>query len=744
MANIFHIISSYSNDTYRIKLVLSVYWTFLRKNFGTASDNLPSMESLINLMKGVFVLKTRTQDSGLVTASNNLLTSIWKYIDKRLEGFGTNELVLISSVYFDTISEKKKTSAKFNADLSSKVLHEIDKKFDDFILSHLITIIEHTHKIRHFPLHVVSVDGSSKDPDTSSSKEYTCVDQIKEKWVRKLSDNLVNLTTNDLADAIYSLSLHHSSLLCQYLISHDLYITPVSTVIENRIKFLFGQDDKNKKDYLSLARLFLTLPEDSELRETFREINTEKVFKGLSANNILELFYISKYVPETTKILSLLAEQVALGHIQLSSRDIHFILENIDNFKDKKVVTDLILYHISGYTFSKPKEYFELLNISKYFSRFSVEDIPGMQDLIFSNLFKFLPSCSMEELELIFRYVSRSTIKDEEIESILSRLLNVDVGEASSRQIASVLEKLCELRIRHDAIIKRFVHAFTQKFHTCGEHTDKWADLTKVVKSTANLGIYNDDLYEFSRSVLGVSEHNFDSLDLQDRINFLHGLSLIDASDPTFEEKFISVVEEFSASTKKIMTDANICLKIYEIYINRLFANSANPSMRNPTTDNVLNFVNKVMQEWPCYHWFKNEEKIHMQFKNSIDYITIRVSFPLVFHQIQESLEKLGMHSVESKITEVYFCHFVLTLENSKIAMICVPDESLLTWLNADEKNDNVTNQIGHSRVEFGDCSRRIEHMRRSDWKVSIIYLSEWRKLNLEDRPTYLLKRIKQ
>lgn len=101
-----------------------------------------------------------------------------------------------------------------------------------------------------------------------------------------------------------------------------------------------------------------------------------------------------------------------------------------------------------------------------------------------------------------------------------------------------------------------------------------------------------------------------------------------------------------------------------------------------------------------------------------------------------------GIHSIESKITEVYFCNFVLESLNPKVAIICVPEDSTLRWLTASSKTDDITNKIGNALVEFGDYNRRIEHLKRSNWKVSVIYLSEWRKLDPKARLQYVQNHV--
>ncbi|EUD67778.1 hypothetical protein C922_01967 [Plasmodium inui San Antonio 1] len=231
--------------------------------------------------------------------------------------------------------------------------------------------------------------------------------------------------------------------------------------------------------------------------------------------------------------------------------------------------------------------------------------------------------------------------------------------------------------------------------------------------------------------------HTF-HLSLTHKIKIIHFLCKFHHYNDLVKSYYMQLISECLQNTSALLNDEDYC-KLYEIYVHvilNFYFLSFNKSNK---------YINFVLSNLPCYYWYKKEEEKLNLFVSSKE-----------FNDIQYVLKLLNLDFLAPTLTEIYFIHFfndvkktnhalaipenVLHLykkynlviddvRNKSVSLLCVPEEHVLR-----DEHGNNKNLINDSHYVY-------ENIKKT-YPTSLIFLSEWKTLNVEEKCDYVLRAI--
>ncbi|KJP86285.1 hypothetical protein AK88_04099 [Plasmodium fragile] len=227
-------------------------------------------------------------------------------------------------------------------------------------------------------------------------------------------------------------------------------------------------------------------------------------------------------------------------------------------------------------------------------------------------------------------------------------------------------------------------------------------------------------------------------LPLKHKIKIIYFLCKFHHYNDLVKSYYMQLISECLQNTSALLNEEDYC-KLYEIYVHvilNFYFLSFNKSNK---------YINFVLSNLPCYYWYKKEEEKLNMFVSSKE-----------FSDIQHILKLLNIDFLAPTLTEIYFIHFfndvkktnhalaipesVLHLyktynlliddvRNKSVSLLCVPEEHVLR-----DEHGNNKNLIKDSHYVY-------ENIKKT-YPTSLIFLSEWKTLNVEEKCDYVLRAI--
>ncbi|ANQ09842.1 Uncharacterized protein PCOAH_00041090 [Plasmodium coatneyi] len=227
-------------------------------------------------------------------------------------------------------------------------------------------------------------------------------------------------------------------------------------------------------------------------------------------------------------------------------------------------------------------------------------------------------------------------------------------------------------------------------------------------------------------------------LPLTHKIRIIYFLCKFHHYNDLVKSYYMQLISECLQNTSALLNEEDYC-KLYEIYVHvilNFYFLSFNKSNK---------YINFVLTNLPCYYWYKKEEEKLNLFVSSKE-----------FNDIQHILKLLNIDFLAPTLTEIYFIHFfndvkktshelvipenVLHLykkynlliddvRNKSVSILCVPEEHVLR-----DEHGNNKNLINDSHYVY-------ENIKKT-YPTSLIFLSEWKTLNVEEKCDYVLRAI--
>ncbi|CAG9473171.1 unnamed protein product [Plasmodium vivax] len=231
--------------------------------------------------------------------------------------------------------------------------------------------------------------------------------------------------------------------------------------------------------------------------------------------------------------------------------------------------------------------------------------------------------------------------------------------------------------------------------------------------------------------------HTF-HLPLTHKIKIIYFLCKSHHYNDLVKSYYLQLISECLQNTSALLNEEDYC-KVYESYVHvilNFYFLSFNKSNK---------YINFVLSNLPCYYWYKREEEKLNLFVSSKE-----------FNDIQHVLKLLNIHFLAPTLTEIYFIHFfndvkkaihtsaipesvlhlyqkynllIDDIRNKSVSVLCVPEEHVLR-----DEHGNHKNLINDSHYVY-------ENIKKT-YPTSLIFLSEWKTLNVEEKCDYVLRTI--
>ncbi|GAW82096.1 hypothetical protein, conserved [Plasmodium gonderi] len=227
-------------------------------------------------------------------------------------------------------------------------------------------------------------------------------------------------------------------------------------------------------------------------------------------------------------------------------------------------------------------------------------------------------------------------------------------------------------------------------------------------------------------------------LSLKQKLKIMYFLCKFHLYNDLIKIYYLQLLDQCIKNKNDNLNDEDYC-KLYEIYVHvilNFYFLSFNKNNK---------YINFVLNNLPCYYWYKREEEKLNLFISSKE-----------FNDIHLILKLLNIDFLTPTLTEIYFIHFfndikktnhaleipinVLHLykkfnlliddvRSKSISILCVPEEDVL-W------DDN-----GNNRILINESHYVYENIKKT-YATSLLFLSEWKKLNTEEKCEYILRVI--
>ncbi|VUC57994.1 conserved Plasmodium protein, unknown function [Plasmodium berghei ANKA] len=224
-------------------------------------------------------------------------------------------------------------------------------------------------------------------------------------------------------------------------------------------------------------------------------------------------------------------------------------------------------------------------------------------------------------------------------------------------------------------------------------------------------------------------------LSLTHKLNIIYFLCKFNFYNNIIKSYYFQLINECLNSESLSFNDEEYC-RLYEIYVHVIL------NFYFLSFDKNNKYINYILSNLPCYHWYKKEEEKLNLFTASKDYTDINTI-----------LRILNLNFLTPTLTEIYFIHFfndlkkinsieipqnvfhlyqkynllIEDIQNKNVAILCIPEENALLDENQDYK------------ILINESHYVYENIRKT-YTTSLLFLSEWKNLNVEEKCDYILR----
>ncbi|SCP05295.1 conserved Plasmodium protein, unknown function [Plasmodium ovale] len=226
------------------------------------------------------------------------------------------------------------------------------------------------------------------------------------------------------------------------------------------------------------------------------------------------------------------------------------------------------------------------------------------------------------------------------------------------------------------------------------------------------------------------------TLSLVHKLYIIHFLCKFHFYNDMLKSYYLQMIGDLIHQKNISLNDDDYC-KLYEIYVHvilNFYFLSFNKNNK---------YINYILSNLPCYYWYKREEEKLNLFLSSKEH-----------QDINSILKLLNINFLTPTLTEIYFVHYfndvkkihysleipenVLHLYKKynliiddirckNVSILCVPEENMLRDGNLDNKA-----LINESHYVY-------ENIRKT-YSTSLLFLSEWKNLSVEEKCDYVLR----
>ncbi|KAK1443741.1 hypothetical protein BgAZ_206170 [Babesia gibsoni] len=749
-SKMFWMLSRTSGSRNTIDCYLNSHKIVLRNHQSNEKDKKLSNKVLMNTVYGIATLSKRLKCADPVF-KNALATleSIWPFIEENISTFEPAELLVIADCYFENHKSVNLLMKNGGRNCLDFLIRECSRRLNEFLLKDWVSLLEAMNCIRD--LMVVNV--LMEKPDNY----YIKVEDIQRAWTQELVKELKGKELTDIADHVYSLSFPQCSNLCKHLVMASCYEEPVSAIIERRCLSLITDVKYHTSRHIYdhyFLQFQMILPSQNGLRIALESNKPlRELLSQASGNSLLSLLGLARYCNPTDArlLIQKLSDRIESSVLTLNHQQYIHVLKHAIHFKEPKLV-NAVLVAVTPQLLdsSEPhKGFAKLLDLSKYAMALPIkEDHNQSASLIINELIvQHAPShvqhLSLLHLNLLLRNIQLSSMFPKRlVGDILSHAMDVDLNGITPIQVTSFIASLSDLCIRHDHLVDRLEHWLLMGIVDL-DSEEAASVLARTARSMATIGMKRARLNEIlERIVTGddvpIARWDYRSLELNTKVNLLHAISLFCQVGTEFEKRFKELVEECEKHVKDCgdavsftKLDENGYRQLYDMYITLLIS-----GVTTETTKSEF-----LQEHLPCYHWFRHQEKLCREFKDSPQYI-----------QLKSTLKQIGIEGAESRVTEAYFAHMVFDSPECEAKLGCtnnllyvVPPRDELKWWTSkgDTPVDLSVNSIESYKYTIGQSARVIDHLQKSGWNVITLFVPEWDAMSSGQRQQYLREVLK-
>ncbi|SCM06268.1 conserved Plasmodium protein, unknown function [Plasmodium chabaudi chabaudi] len=333
----------------------------------------------------------------------------------------------------------------------------------------------------------------------------------------------------------------------------------------------------------------------------------------------------------------------------------------------------------------------------------------------------------------------------EEAHNILEYNLSNSKDEISDQTNESVIEYEKDSEENHDNSIfshvenetEKGIHNNTNKYSINNEISDD------VIEDQAIDGHNNKNNHSELIHIQNEDDNKNDAivqnkkyeLSLTHKLNIIYFLCKFHFYNNIIKSYYFQLINECLNSESLPFNDEDYC-RLYEIYVHVIL------NFYFLSFDKNNKYINYILSNLPCYHWYKKEEEKLNLFTASKDYTDINTI-----------LRILNLNFLTPTLTEIYFIHFfndlkkinsieipqnvfhlyqkynllIEDIQNKNVAILCVPEENALLDENQDYK------------ILINESHYVYENIRKT-YTTSLLFLSEWKNLNVEEKCDYILR----
>ncbi|CRH01613.1 conserved Plasmodium protein, unknown function [Plasmodium relictum] len=220
------------------------------------------------------------------------------------------------------------------------------------------------------------------------------------------------------------------------------------------------------------------------------------------------------------------------------------------------------------------------------------------------------------------------------------------------------------------------------------------------------------------------------------KLNIIYFLFKFSFYNDLIKLYYLQLINECMNNKNTNISDEDYC-RLYEIYVHvilNFYFISFNKNNK---------YINFILSNLPCYYWYKREEEKLNLFVSSKHY-----------NDINNILKLLNLNFLTPTLTEIYFIHFfndinktnyslqipqkflciyqkynlvIDDIKNKNIAILCIPEEHELRYSNNDKK------------VLVNESNYIFENIKKT-YATSLLFLSEWKNMNIEEKCDYIMR----
>ncbi|CAD2098225.1 conserved Plasmodium protein, unknown function [Plasmodium vinckei petteri] len=653
----------------------------------------------------------------------------------------------------DQVSYKIVPGAYNNTFDKLNIISNIDRKNDDIFCLHpnsqkmdteinhkiIYDIIESRIKydinIKNFILN--NENKYNEDIKQNLEKDFLSINNIinlisylnnindDEKYIKLLTLCLKNiiLCKNEIID-IKTFRLLTNELLNIKKIYQNIYISSEYSYLNMLIKHYIKIMENfipffDISDYFKVTQIFIKYSLSNKYLKPLNILNNElnKVnIRSINLNfiHIILHFYLKLNFINEQFIGNLLHRYVNFIYQQMESMPNTTIIPNV--IKTNELLLSLCIKNkdMISLNFVIAQRY------ANYMNDFKIDDSNTIDNL-----------SNTEEAHNILEYNlsnSKDEISDQSNEPIIE--YEKDNEENHDNSIFSNVEKETE----------RDIHNNTNKYSINNEISDdSIEDQTMDGYNNKNnhselIHIQNEKNDDVNKNDAIVQNKKYE-LPLAHKLNIIYFLCKFHFYNNIIKSYYFQLINECLNSESLPFNDEDYC-RLYEIYVHVIL------NFYFLSFDKNNKYINYILSNLPCYHWYKKEEEKLNLFTASKDYTDINTI-----------LRILNLNFLTPTLTEIYFIHFfndlkkinsieipqnvfhlyqkynllIEDIQNKNVAILCVPEENALLDENQDYK------------ILINESHYVYENIRKT-YTTSLLFLSEWKNLNVEEKCDYILR----